>query len=226
MALQSLADASNVLKALGMKPKIILIGSGGHAKVLVEALSAANTPLDGLTEIDMEIERPALRDIPVLGTDECILEFAPDDVILINGLGTSDGTGPRRRVFESFRDRGYRFQTIIHPAAVTASDVELADGVQIMAGAIIQPSVVVGCNAIINTRASIDHDCRIGRHCHIAPGATVCGYVAIGPGTMVGAGAVISDRISVGADCFIGAGAVVTRDVPDGVQAKGVPARW
>jgi len=90
---------------------------------------------------------------------------------------------------------------------------------------VVQPAVRVGENTILNTRCSVDHDCVIGAHSHIAPGAILCGSVRVGSGTHVGAGAVVIEGLRIGDAVVIGAGAVVIADVPDGATVVGVPAR-
>lgn len=94
-----------------------------------------------------------------------------------------------------------------------------------MAGAVIQPDVTIGANVLINTRASVDHDCRIGDHAHLAPGTTLCGGVCVGHTTHIGAGATVIQGVQIGNRCLIGAGSLVLRDVADGKKAYGVPAK-
>jgi acetyltransferase-like isoleucine patch superfamily enzyme len=94
-----------------------------------------------------------------------------------------------------------------------------------MAGAVVQPGAFIGRNVIVNTRASVDHDCCIQDHVHIAPGSTLCGNVTVGLGAMVGAGAVVIPGLTIGAGAMIGAAAAVCSDVPEKAVARGVPAR-
>ena len=80
-------------------------------------------------------------------------------------------------------------------------------------------------NAIVNTRAVADHDCRIGAHVHLAPGAVLSGGVIVGNGTHVGTGAGVIQGVRIGKGCLVAAGAAVTVDVEDGAAVAGVPAR-
>jgi len=121
--------------------------------------------------------------------------------------------GLRARLFNTFNAKGYRFKTLVDPTAFIAADVELSDGVQVMAGVIIQAGTKIAENTIVNSGAIVEHDCRIGRHVHIAPGAVLSGTVDVGDGVHVGTGATIIQGISIGAGSIIGAGSVVTQDI-------------
>ena len=150
---------------------------------------------------------------------------SPDQVRLVNGVGSIDSTLSRRMVYEKFREKRYVFETVIHPSAIIAPEILIEDGVEIMAGAIVQPGVRLGPNVIINTGARVDHDCSINAHAHIAPGVTLSGNVHIAQGAHIGTGASIIQGIKVGESSVVGAGAVVISDVPAGDIVVGVPAQ-
>ncbi len=204
---------------------VIIIGSGGHAKVVIEALRCSGIPILGHTDAEIAKESLDLAGVPYLGSDEALNGHDPNTILLANGIGSTGDPATRIRAFKRLHDRGFQFTRIIHPSTVIAGDADLGEGVQIMAGAIIQPGCRIGINAIVNTGAHIDHDCDIGEHVHVAPGAVLCGEVTIGTRCHIGAGAVITQKISVGADCLIAAGTVVTTMVKKGTRVAGVPAR-
>lgn len=161
----------------------------------------------------------------MLGDDQVVLGYPPSDVRLLNGVGSTRASSARQRVFAQFKQRGYTFTGVRHPSAVISSDSTLGEGVQIMAGVILQPGASVAENSIVNTRASVDHDCRIGAHVHLAPGVILSGGVTVGDGVHVGTGAVVIQGVTIGALATIAAGAVVVKDVPAGAVVLGVPAR-
>ncbi len=204
---------------------IVILGAGGHAKVLLEVFRVLGRSVAGVTTLEAEEKGDLFYGVPVLGTDEVLDDFTPEQIELANGVGFIGEPGHRLRAFERGKRAGFSFVTLMHPSAVVASDVELGEGAQIMAGAVIQPGTRVGIDSIVNTRAALDHDCCIGAHVHVAPGATLCGGVAVGDLTLVGAGATLIQGIRVGQNCVVGAGALVLRDVPDGIFVAGVPAR-
>lgn len=202
---------------------VIVIGGGGHAKVLVSTLLLCRRNILGF--VDLDPTSPPLLGIRCLGSDASVLHHAPGDVQLVNGVGSVSSTANRRDVYERFTQERYCFASVIHPSAIIAPEVQIEDGVQIMAGVILQPGSSVGSNAIVNTGAIIDHDCVIGAHAHIAPGAVLSGGVRVDSRAHIGTGACVIQGVSIGAASVVGAGAVVITDVPPGVTIVGVPAK-
>jgi UDP-perosamine 4-acetyltransferase len=207
-----------------MNRPLIVLGAGGHAKVLIDALLAGGIEnIIGLAD-----PAPLVREVlgvPVIGGDQAVSRHAPETVRLVNGLGTVRASGARQALYARFKAQGYEFAQVIHPSAILARALQIGEGAQIMAGCVIQPGCVLGENVIINTRASLDHDCRIGAHSHVAPGAVLSGGVTLGEGVHLGTGAVVIQGVAIGAGGTVGAGAVVLDDLPAGVTAFGVPAR-
>jgi sugar O-acyltransferase (sialic acid O-acetyltransferase NeuD family) len=196
---------------------VIVIGGGGHGRVVIEALLRAGAVVAGVIDPDPGIAARLPGDVAWLGGDDALAALPPTDYVLANGVG-GIGEPRRRQAFERWKQRGYTFVRVLHPTATIAhSGVTMGEGGQVMAGAVIQPDVRIGANAVVNTRASVDHDCILGDHCHIAPGVVLCGAVTIGEDTHIGAGAVVIQGVTIGKSCLIGAGATIRRDVPDGM---------
>lgn len=192
---------------------IILMGGGGHAKVLLETLQSLNYPLRGITDPHLAIGG-TLFGLNVLGNDDIIPHYSPDEIELVNGIGAlPNDRGLRTQLFNRFSQQGYHFKTVINPTAIISPSVQLLIGVQVMAGAIIQADTRIANNSIINSGAIIEHDCHIGEHVHIAPGAILSGGVEVGDHVHIGTGAVIIQGIKIGTGSIIGAGSVVTRNV-------------
>ncbi len=206
-----------------MRKPWIVLGGGGHAKVVIDALLARRYRVPGFTS--PEVNAASVLGVEHLGDDDALDGYDPEEVVLANGLGSVWTDGRRRDLFVRFRTRTYRFPPIIHASAVVASSVEVGPGVQVLAGAVVQPGCRIHENTIINTRASVDHDCSIGAHAHIAPGVTLSGGVTVGEGALIGTGASVIQGVKIGAGSVVGAGAAVVQDVPAGSTVVGVPAK-
>jgi len=204
---------------------LVIIGAGGHARVLVEALKARGLTPIGFVTREPEKALGIMAGIPRIGDDDSLLAGGAQGVILVNGVGSVGDPKRRQAAFETFRAKGFNFALVIHPSAVIASDVVLAEGAQIMAGAVLQPGVRVGVNAIVNTGAIVDHDVMIGNHAHIAPNACLAGNVTVGDGTHIGASAIVIQNVHINERVLVAAGAVVIGDIPAGTTSKGNPAR-
>lgn len=208
-----------------MNYPVIVLGAGGHAKVLINALRLLSAKLLGATDADVGKRGQLLLDVPVMGGDEAVMKYPAETIRLVNGVGSVCVNTRRRQLFECFKSKGYQFVSVIHPSAIIAPDVVFSEGVQVMAGAIIQSGCHIGINAVINTGCVVDHDCHIGDHVHISPGATLSGGVRVGENAHVGTGATVIQGIQIGRDSLVAAGAVVIRNVPDSASVAGVPAK-
>lgn len=206
-----------------MKVEVVILGNGGHARVLLQTLDLSQVKILGYTSTTRE-ERSS-SGISYLGTDEIISAQLSRSIKLVNGIGGIRADRKREHIFNRLKQEGFMFLSVIHPQAYISSDVYLDEGVQIMVGALIQPGTQIGANSIVNTGAIIDHDCIIGSHVHISPGAVITGGVKIEDGVHVGAGATIIQGVRIGMNSTIGAGSVVIRDVLPGSTVVGVPAK-
>ena len=207
-----------------MSKPILLIGGGGHAKVVIDALRLVGKSVLGVVDPRLDTG-DSVSDVPVLGEDDTVAKYDPDSIWLVNGIGSTGKSNRRIAVFQRFVEAGYRFANVIHPSAAVAVYPSQFIGIQIMTAAVVQVGTVLGSNVLINTKASVDHDCHVGDHVHIAPGATVCGGVTIEHGAFIGAGATLIPGVRVGRNAIVGAGSVVLHDVEPETTVVGVPAR-
>jgi UDP-perosamine 4-acetyltransferase len=204
---------------------VIVIGSGGHARVLISVLKTLHINILGITDLIPHKIDNKINNISVLGNDDKILDYSPNSIELVNGIGSVSSTEKRKDIYVNIKSYGYSFAKVIHPLAMIMDEVQLGEGVQIMAGAIVQPGCVIGDNSIINTGAIVDHDCIIGEHVHVASGAVLSGGVHIGAMTHVGTSAVVIQGVEIGQATVVGAGSVVIANIPSGVKVMGVPAK-
>lgn len=210
-----------------MSVDLIVLGGGGHAAVVIDALLASDSAYAlGLTDSDRRLMGGNVLGVPVLGTDEDLPALIEAGARYFTvGLGGMRDTQPRRRLFERGVALGLIPVTVIHPSAIVSAHASIRPGCQVLAGAIVNPRAVVGENTIVNTGAIVEHDCRIGSHAHVSVGAKLAGRVAIGEAAHIGIGAVVLQCRSVGSRAIVGAGAVVVRDVAADSLVVGIPAR-
>jgi sugar O-acyltransferase (sialic acid O-acetyltransferase NeuD family) len=203
-----------------IKSPVLIVGAGGHARVVVDALVAAQPDI----AVFVRDDRAALEGVPLLGrpvrTPIAWNDPGADSFHVAIGHNAT-----RRRFFEEGMRQGRRPQTVCHPAATVSRFAEIGAGTFVAAGAVVAPGAVIGAGVILNHGAVVDHDCAVGGFSHVAPGAALGGGVRVGMEVLVGAGAVILPGRSVGDGAVIGAGAVVSRDVPAGATVAGIPAR-
>lgn len=196
-----------------MAKPIYILGAGGHASVLVDMLKENGIDISFICSPDIDSSRNVLSGIPVLNDENVLFQENPDDLVLVNGIGSLPDDTLRKKIFTKFSELGFLFKNVISKHAVVSSFATLGHGVQVMPGAIVQAGAVIGDNTIINTGAIIEHDCIIGKHNHIAPGVTLSGHVITGDNVHIGSGATVIQNISIGKGAVIAAGAIVTKKI-------------
>ena len=204
---------------------IIVIGGGGHARVVISILKKLSSyNILGYTDPK---DRGELSCVSFLGCDDVLKEvkkkFSECAAVIGVGMVSGDDASKRAGIFQLLKTLGYEVPPIISPDAIVNEDVEIGSGTVVMDGVVINSGTTIGNGAILNTHCSVDHDCEVRDFTHIGPGATLCGGVWVGEGVLVGAGSVISQNKSVGDNCIIGAGAVVAEDCIDSGTYVGVP---
>lgn len=202
-----------------MSKKVIIIGAGGHAKVIADIVNKLGDEVVGFLDDNIELQNKVIYDGKKnIGTLKDINKYK--DLYFIIGIGNNK---VRKKIDE---EHNLKWYTAIHPNAVIASDVIIGEGTVVMAGTVINSSSNIGRHCIINTRVSIDHDNQICDYVHISPGATLAGTVTIKELSWVCAGATIINNITVEKNNVIGAGAVLVRNITENNSTYvGVPAK-
>lgn len=201
-----------------MNKQVIIIGAGGHGRVIADAVRLSGDTVLGFLDDDSK-KMPEVCGIPVLG---CVADYIKyPDAWFIAGTGKTSV----RRKLAALLD-GVKWYTAIHPSAVISDmETEIGEGTVVLANAVINACAKIGRHAIINTAAAVDHEARIGDFCHVAVGAKLAGAVTLGEGTWIGIGACVINNIDICSDCMIGAGAVVVRNIEEPGTYVGVPTR-
>ena len=204
----------------------VLLGAGGHASVVLALLRELRCDVVCVSDPALLAQSTSeWHGLPVWDDATVLAKHLPTTVLLANGVGFVQTPEPRQRIFHTYAQTGYVFPALVHPFTWVAEDVLVGEGVQIMAGAVVQAGTQLGANTLVNTGARIDHGCQIGPHSHIACGAIICGNVHLGTHTFIGAGAVMIQGIILGDHCTVGAGSVVLDSHGNYHRLVGSPAR-
>ncbi len=208
----------------GVGPPIVVVGAGGHARVVIDALQAAKARVVSILDRNPSLWGTQMLGVPVMSEDEWAATADDTVSVVIAVVGFGEGL-VRRRLVRDWSARGSKFATVIHPGAVVSPHAKVGAGAQVMARAVLNPGANVGAHAIVNTSTVVEHDCVIGEGTHLSPGVVLGGGVRIGPWAQVGLQATVLPGISIGEGAIVGAGAVVNSDVPANTLVTGVPAR-
>ena len=208
-----------------MSGRIVVIGGGEHARVVMETLRAGFAAGELLGFVDPEAceETSGRLGVRRLGGEDALGGY-PGALGLL-GFAALETRSRREEAVRRLTPLLSGWAVVVHPAAWVSPTATLGEGTVIMAGAVVQTGARIGAHCVINTGAIVEHDAVLGDHAQLAPGATLGGAVRVGPSAYIGLGAAVRDHTSVGAGATVGMGAVVVRDVPNGARVMGVPAR-
>ncbi|KYG27659.1 acetyltransferase [Alkalihalobacillus trypoxylicola] len=203
--------------------KVVIIGAGGHSKVIQDMIRLNGkakliATLDD--QFDRLIKRNGIYEGPIAAKDQFIKRHKQLKFVI--GIGDNE---IRRIMTKRLALEEERYVSIIHPRACVSSGASIANGTIIMPFAVINTGAIIGKHSIINTGAVIEHDNDLGDYVHISPRATLTGGVSVGEGTHIGAGAIVIPKIRIGSWAIVGAGSTVINDIPDRCTAVGIPAK-
>lgn len=203
-----------------MKKNLIIIGAGGHGKVVADTAKIMNK-WENIYFLDNDTTLCNVVGIDVIGQASDWYNYIDDNDIFV---AIGDNT-IRKKIISLLEENKANIATLIHPAAVIADKVTISYGSIVMAGTVINSSTEIGKGCIINTSSSIDHDNLIGEYVHISPGVHTAGNVSIGGLSWLGIGSTVSNNVKINEECIVGAGAVVVKDLTEPGIYLGVPAR-
>ena len=195
--------------------KILILGVGGHAKSVADAIRK---------ESKYEIAGYVVNDTleaddryPVIGNDDDLLRLYEEGILYAAvGIGFLGKGTLRNRLYQKLKEIGYELPVICDPSAIIADGVEIEEGTFVGKGVILNTDAKIGKMCIINTGAIVEHDCMVGDFTHIAVGTVLCGNVSVGEQVLVGANATVIQGREIAAGCIVGAGEVIKKNVMNG----------
>lgn len=198
--------------------KVIILGAGGHAKVIADIITKSGDEVVGFLDDNLDIQNDIIYfNKKVLGTTNDIEKYK--DYYFVIGIGNNN---IRKKLAEKYNLKWY---TAIHPSAVIGNNVTIGEGSVIMPGVVINTDTSIGSHCIINTSSSIDHDNVIDNYVHISPGSHLCGTVKVGEESWICAGVTVINNINIINNSIVGAGSVVVKNIEKSGTYVGIPVK-
>lgn len=201
--------------------RVVLIGAGGHSKVIQDIVRMQKDYVLYAVLDDTIVEKTISNGV-IFANTEMLHDLKKDDVFFFIAIGNNN---IRKNLVERFGIEKERYVTLIHPNAVVSDNATIKNGSVVMANATINSGAKIGYHSIINTNAVIEHDNYLGSYVHISPGAVLAGTVSVESGTHIGAGAVVIPNQNIGEWSIVGAGATVINNIKENTTVVGSPAK-
>lgn len=203
-----------------MKKKIILIGTGGHAKSCINILDKSKEfTLEGLIGEKNDL-RKIISGYKIIGTDKDLNNLCKKIKYCVIGLGQIKSNIKRLKIFNLIKKIGFKIPNIISNSSIIASDVKIGEGTFVFHKVFINNGVAIGKNCIINTSSIIEHDVSIGENTHISTGVIINGNVKIGKNVFIGSGSIIKNNIFIADNVIIGMGMIIKKNVIENSVVK------
>lgn len=199
--------------------KLIILGAGGHGRVVAD-VAARTGVYEEIAFLDDGYPGDDFR-YAYLGKCQDAEKYVAEYEMVV-AVGNNQ---VRKMLFNQLKQIGASIATIIAMDAIIGSDVEIGEGTVVLSGTVVNTGTRIGRGVILNTASSADHDCVVEDFCHVAVGARLCGAVHIGESSWIGAGVTVKNHTSICADCVVGVGAAVVSDLIESGVYVGVPAK-
>jgi len=209
-----------------MSNSIVLVGGGGHCKVVLDVIKENNYYDEiYISDLKENIGKDIL-DIRIEYTDDQLEDLFKKRIsFAFVSMGKINIKDQRMKLYKKIKNIGFNLPTIVSKSSNVSIYTEINEGTFIGKNAVINPGVKIGKNCIINTGAIVEHDCIIGDNVHIGPGAVLSGGVRVGENSFIGAGTIIIQNTNIIGNTLIGAGTVVIKDIGRAGVYVGNPAK-
>ena len=204
---------ASILKIYNLMKNLFLVGGGGHARSCIDVIEKIkNLKISGI--IDKNYKNKKLYTYPNVKFKKIIKKNKSISYMLIC-IGQIKDPNLRKKLFYEGLKKGYKFIQVISPYSYVSPRAQIGEGTIVMHGAIVNAGAVIGKNCIINSNSLIEHDVKIGNHCHISTGAIINGGVKISDDCFIGSGSVTRDNIKIGKSVIIQGHTFVNTSVKD-----------
>jgi sugar O-acyltransferase (sialic acid O-acetyltransferase NeuD family) len=206
--------------------KVILLGGGGHAKCVIDAMRLLRI-LEPAGVLDLASRKgDTVLGVKITGSDADLPALYKRGLRLaFVALGSTGDPARRIALWELAEKAGFKFPSVIHPSAMVSDHARLGQGTYIGPGAIVNAGAAIGDGCIVNSGAIVEHDCRLGNFVHVAPGVVLSAGVTVGDRSHIGTGTCTAHYLTIGEDTVVGAGSVVVKDLPAKAVCLGSPAK-
>lgn len=205
--------------------KILLWGGRSKARIIMDMISDLYVDSSIIGIFDKTLKELPFNSSVKLYSDKSDLEFLCKEAThFVVCIGGEHGFA-RFMTSERLKEKGLRPVDLVSKHGLLDKLDYCGEGIQVMPGAIAHKFTSIGRYCILNTNATVDHECKLGDGVHVMGGASIAGRVEIGDFSTIGTNATILPNIIIGKNVFVGAGAVATRDIQDNSVVAGVPAR-
>ncbi len=196
--------------------KLVIFGAGGHAKVVADIALKNGYEIEGF--LDDNATASTVIGYPILGKLSDCVRFKETHAFAM-GIGNN---AVRKMIFDKYPDLDY--PVLVHPTASIGIETKIGRGTVVMPLVVMNACAEIGEFSILNSASVIEHDCRVGDYCLIAPNVTMCGMSQCGNMVWMGAGSVVNQTVKICDNVTVGSGAVVTKEITEGGTYVGVPA--
>tara|TARA_Y100000591_G_C21744867_1_gene651382 strand:- start:322 stop:1008 length:687 start_codon:yes stop_codon:yes gene_type:complete len=207
------------------KKKIIITGTGQHAKMLVELIEEQDKySIAGFVSKDQSKINKILG-YPILCAESNLKNFLKknkDIKYYACGVGDNAGGMLGREKIIKFYDNLLFAPKIISPKSYISKYSKIGKGTIIEAYAKVMNGVTIGKHCMIESFTSVNHDQKIKSNVFIGNNCALAGK-SVGKNTIIGDGSSIGYKVSIGSNCIINQGTVITNSIKNNRIVFGNP---
>jgi sugar O-acyltransferase (sialic acid O-acetyltransferase NeuD family) len=200
--------------------KVVLLGAGGHARVLLDVLEQHSLyEIVGFVDANPALRGTRVNGFPVLGDDDLLPELSRNGVRhAVVAIGSTRLNARREFCYRYAVSLGFHMLAVIADSSYISPSAKLGESCSILHQAVVGAGSCLGRNVIVNAGAIVEHDCWIEDHVHIAAAACVAGNVRVGENSYLGLGCRVRQGIKIGRNVMVSMGSIVVKDLPDGSE--------